>query len=71
MSGNTTLIADPTINDTDPDSPYTTQLYTLTGLTLPSHGSLTATGNGLFEYTPMMGYIGNDSFQYQLMDQSG
>ena len=36
----------------------------------PAHGSLTASPDGSFVYTPTAGYFGPDTFQYQLSDQT-
>lgn len=64
------LTFDPTLNDTDPDSPYVAQTFTVTGYTLPTHGTLSLVGNS-FQYIGNLGYIGSDSFQYRIVDQSG
>lgn len=52
-------------NDSDVDS----TLLTLTGYTNPAHGSITLSGTG-FDYTPTSGYIGPDSFTYQIIDDT-
>jgi large repetitive protein len=57
-------------NDTDPDSPYEAQTYTVTGVSLPANGTLAVNGTQ-FEYTPNFVYIGSDSFTYTITDQSG
>ncbi len=64
------LTFDPTTNDTDPDSPYEVQTFTVTGYTLPTHGTLSLVGNN-FQYIGNLGYIGSDTFQYSMIDQSG
>lgn len=57
-------------NDTDPDSIYEVQTFTLDGFTQPAHGSVVINAN-MFEYAVDVGYIGPDSFTYSFMDQSG
>lgn len=54
-------------NDTDVDSPLAN--LTLTGYTNPAHGTISLSGTG-FLYTPNTGYSGNDSFSYQVMDET-
>src|SRR5262249_48310021 len=39
--------------------------YVLTG---PSHGTLSLSSNGSFQYTPATGYYGSDSFTYRAAD---
>jgi hypothetical protein len=58
-----------TLNDIDPDSAYEAQTFTVSGVTLPSEGTLVASGS-FFEYTPDESYIGEDSFTYVVIDQS-
>jgi Bacterial Ig domain len=70
MSGNSTRLIDPRINDTDVDTPYAPQVFTLSGFTFPAHGSLGLSG-WLFQYTPTLGYVGSDTFTYTIQDQSG
>ncbi len=57
-------------NDTDPDSPYVVQSFSLTGFTQPTHGSIVINANK-FDYAVNVGYIGPDSFTYSMVDQSG
>ena len=52
-------------NDYDVDS----TTLTLTGYTSPSHGIIIPTGVG-FTYTPNTGYVGTDSFTYQIADDT-
>ncbi len=54
-------------NDSDIDS----TILTVSGITLPIHGILILESSGGFTYTPDMGYIGLDSFQYVTLDGSG
>jgi VCBS repeat-containing protein len=51
-------------NDTDADS----DLLTAVLVSGPSHGTLTFSSDGGFDYTPTTSYIGTDSFQYQASD---
>lgn len=53
-------------NDYDIDS----AILTFTGIIAPAHGTLNVTGTG-FTYAPNTGYFGNDSFTYQIEDESG
>ncbi len=57
-------------NDTDVDSPYVPQTFSLDTYTNPSHGTLSIVGNQ-FQYTPDLPYYGTDSFTYTMQDQSG
>lgn len=68
MSANQTL--DVMVNDIDVDSPYSPQNLTITGYTLPSHGTLSVVGTG-FLYTSEAPYLGVDSFDYSLSDIDG
>jgi hypothetical protein len=68
MSANVTL--DVMANDLDPDSPYAPQNLTISGYTLPSHGTLSVVGTG-FVYTSDTPYLGADSFTYSIADGDG
>lgn len=68
MSANVTL--DVMANDSDGDSPYAPQNLTISGFTLPSHGTLSVSGTG-FLYTSDTPYLGSDSFSYSLADGDG
>lgn len=58
---------DVTLNDTDPDGdPMEVRL-----ITPPEHGTLVLNIDGTFTYTPGPTYEGNDSFTYELCDDSG
>ncbi|WP_426107126.1 Ig-like domain-containing protein [Massilia sp. TSP1-1-2] len=48
--------------DTDGDS------LTVKLVAAPAHGALAANANGTFTYTPVAGYVGNDSFSYKVSD---
>jgi hypothetical protein len=37
----------------------------------PAHGSASVNSDGMFSYKPNLGFIGNDSFQYQASDGNG
>ena len=52
------------LNDTDADGDSLKALY----VSGPSHGSLTLSLNGGFNYTPTNDYVGPDSFTYQAYD---
>lgn len=68
MSANVTL--DVMANDSDADSPYTPQNLTITGYTLPTHGTLSVVGTG-FLYVSNTPYLGPDSFTYSIEDIDG
>lgn len=68
-SGGILSILDVTANDTDPDSPYESQVFTVSGVTLPSEGTLVASGT-VFEYISGSGFLGMDTFTYVVIDQS-
>lgn len=55
----------PTFIDTDPAEAFTVNI-----LTAPSHGSTQVVGSQI-RYTPMAGYIGNDTFQFSIVDRAG
>lgn len=57
-------------NDTDIDSAYETQTFSISSYTQPAHGTLSINGNN-FDYSPDVGYAGGDSFTYSMQDQSG
>ena len=56
-------------NDTDIDSGYEPQTFSITGVDLPANGILAVNGTQ-FEYTPDFAYMGPDSFTYTITDQS-
>lgn len=58
------------MNDTDPDNIYVAQSLTITGNSLPAHGTILITGN-TFDYTPDANFAGSDSFTYVISDQDG
>jgi large repetitive protein len=65
LNQNTTFFVPVMMNDVDVDS----TVLSLTGYTNTSHGVLTVSGTG-FDYTPMIGYIGSDTFTYQIIDDT-
>ena len=54
-------------NDSDPDG----DPFTAVNVTLPVYGTLLLYASGAFTYTPQAGYVGGDSFSYQLTDSFG
>jgi|GEM_PF-1414459 len=62
---NTTRIIDVLQNDTQADA------ATLRIVTQAAHGTLSILANGVIRYKPDSGYAGNDSFVYEVTDQSG
>src|SRR5262249_22183597 len=58
-------------NDSDPDNPNNPpnpDVLTVTGATIPSHGSAVVNANNTITYTPQSGYFGGDSFTYTIDD---
>ena len=55
-------------NDTDIDTSH--GLLTAVLATNPSHGSVTLNADGSFTYTPLLAYVGPDSFTYHAHDGS-
>ena len=54
-------------NDSDADG----DTLTATVLSDPENGSLTLNGDGSFDYTPDEGFVGTDSFTYEVGDGNG
>jgi large repetitive protein len=65
LNQDTTFLIPVMMNDADVDS----TVLTLTGYTNPTQGTLIVSGTG-FSYTPTTGYIGPDSFTYQITDET-
>ena len=40
-------------------------------VTLPQHGSVVVNPDGTFTYTPVAGFVGQDSFTYRITDANG
>lgn len=55
-TGGVTGTLDVVANDTDLDAPYEPQTFTVSGITLPSQGTLVASGS-VFEYTPDLAFM--------------
>ncbi len=53
-------------NDSDPDGDNL--LVTTTSITPPTNGSVSLTTNGVYIYTPNSGFLGTDSFEYEVCD---
>ena len=63
---NTTINGNVVINDLDPDkNPLTVNTVPVVA---PAHGTVTLNASGTFTYTPVTGYIGDDSFTYSVCD---
>lgn len=61
-------------NDSDPDGDSFSLGYApwvSTVMTPPQHRTLTLNSDGSFSYSPNLGYIGNDSFNYYVCDSVG
>jgi hypothetical protein len=54
-------------NDTDPDN----DLLTVTGASVPAHGTTVVNAGATVTYTPSTGYSGPDSFTYTISDGNG
>ncbi|MBT7045617.1 MAG: tandem-95 repeat protein, partial [Gammaproteobacteria bacterium] len=71
---NTTFVNTPVngqvlTNDVDPDGdPLTVNNTPVSG---PSNGTVILNSNGTYTYTPAEGFTGNDSFDYEVCDDSG
>ena len=60
------VTGDVTLNDSDPNG----DLISVTTMPVrpPQHGTVTLLPNGKFTYKPVVGYIGTDTFVYELCD---
>jgi YD repeat-containing protein len=56
-------------NDYDPDPGDTTTFQGIT--TQPQHGALNPNNVGIYNYVPIYGYLGPDSFTYSICDSHG
>lgn len=55
-------------NDQDPNNGNSNQFLTVDQWTQPAHGVVAVNTDGAFIYTPNPGYLGPDSFTYQVTD---
>ncbi|MCC4214375.1 Ig-like domain-containing protein, partial [Leeuwenhoekiella parthenopeia] len=53
-------------NDENPDGPAGSEVYTV--VTQPTNGTLVFNADGTYTYTPNDGFIGQDSFTYEVCD---
>ena len=53
------------------DNAFDGEILTILGFTQPSHGQLTLSDYGDFIYTPTVGFLGVDSFTYQMSNSHG
>ena len=65
VPGNATKSGNIILNDANPAN-LANSAFTATLLTSPTHGTLTFNANGSYSYTPASGYLGPDSFTYQV-----
>lgn len=63
------VVIDVAANDTDPDGDL--DLTTVTITSAPSNGSAGGNGDGTVTYTPDGGFVGTDTFTYQICDIEG
>lgn len=63
---NTPVSGDVSTNDSDPNSDNL--IYTTTPVTDPQHGSVVLNSDGTYTYTPDNGYVGTDTFVYEVCD---
>ena len=54
-------------NDSDPDN----DVLTTSVVTSPSNGSVSMNPDGTFTYEPNTGFVGTDTFEYQIVDADG
>jgi Bacterial Ig domain len=57
-------------NDTDVDSPYQVQVFTIDSISPVSNGVASISSNQV-QYTPNVGFNGTEIFSYRMKDQSG
>lgn len=67
VPGNAAINGDVSTNDTPSEDGG--NIYSV--VDQPEHGTLVLNANGTFTYTPQSGYVGEDSFTYQLCDVDG
>ncbi len=64
---NTQVTLDVSANDTDPEN----EPLTVTGITMPGHGTVSINGDGTVTYTPEKDFVGTDTFVYTISDSDG
>ncbi|MCG8649358.1 MAG: Ig-like domain-containing protein, partial [Pirellulales bacterium] len=57
------------VNDSDPDG--TLDLSSIVIVTQPTRGEAVAAPGGIVRYLPDPGFVGSDSFEYQILDNEG
>lgn len=65
--GNNPIIIDVLANDSDSDG----TVLTVTSTTTPTNGTVSINTDSTINYQPNDGYLGNDSFEYTIMDADG
>jgi len=65
VPGNTTKSGNVILNDANPSN-LDNAAFTVTLVTGPAHGTLALNADGSYSYTPTSGYLGDDSFAYQV-----
>lgn len=65
----TTVTITPLVNDDDPDGDNA--LLSVSSITPPANGTAVLNGDGTVDYTPAAGFVGTDTFTYQLADPDG
>jgi hypothetical protein len=68
-AGSPSLI-DVLANDTDVDTPYEAQIFTINNISPITNGVASIVSNQI-EYTPNLGFSGTEVFSYRMIDQSG
>ena len=68
-NGDAVITGSVLLNDSDPDGDSLS--VNPIPVTPPQHGLLVLQANGNYIYTPVPGYVGTDSFTYQLIDADG
>ena len=62
---NTTKSGNVLLNDDNPQNLPNTS-FTVTAVTLPTHGTVVVNASGSYNYTPTTGYVGADTFTYKI-----
>ena len=63
----TAVTVDVLVNDSDPES----DSLSVTSVGIPSHGIAVLNGDNTITYTPVLDYVGSDSFTYTVSDGNG